>query len=469
MFSRFFYAIAAIDGETLRQCPKTDRMWAAHLGAWLLLSFAFVFLISLHSTSYVPVVEENFGLRIIVAGIIACTIFLFDRALYQSDWYFHGYFCHDNPVLVRSTLTFGKKAGRVVVRVAMSFLVAYTLSIFLELAIFSGAIVDRLEKDYRKVNAPFLAKMEQYRKEQEAQAESQRAAILGLQNEVTSIGQRREGQPPAFDTSLQDLSQKQASVIAREQKVLADISAKKAEIADREMEVVAETHGTQLDRRNPGRFSGLERCGRRCRSAQQLVALYQSELETLQKQLEDVQVEVRQLSADKDQVIVKTKAEVQFQQITLDQRSRELSAEIERKRTSLTEFEVAMSARIKAYEDDIKRSGGYVALRADPLMRLRALEQLKADPVYGAVITAYSWALKLFIMFVEIVPVLGKIFFAPPSAYAIHIQKAVERHQQLDLDAVDATVWSGMMQESSVFQAQDEPAQLRRRHLTIVP
>jgi hypothetical protein len=40
-------------------------------------------------------------------------------------------------------------------------------------------------------------------------------------------------------------------------------------------------------------------------------------------------------------------------------------------------------------------------------------------------VTAYAWSLKLFIIFLEVVPVLGKLFFAPPSAYAIHLWDAI--------------------------------------------
>ena len=89
MIRRALYQIAGIDRETLATCPATDKMWAAHLGLSLLLSFTVVLGITFHATGYVI---TNLWLRLVSATVVALTVFMFDRALYQSDWFYQGIF-----------------------------------------------------------------------------------------------------------------------------------------------------------------------------------------------------------------------------------------------------------------------------------------------------------------------------------------------------------------------------------------
>ena len=89
MILRTLCHIAGVDRETLLTCPMTDRLWVAHLGFSLFLSFAVVFAITFHATGYVI---ADVWLRSIAALVVALTVVLFDRALYQSDWFSQGAF-----------------------------------------------------------------------------------------------------------------------------------------------------------------------------------------------------------------------------------------------------------------------------------------------------------------------------------------------------------------------------------------
>ena len=89
MIRNALYQIAGIDRETLARCPATDKLWAAHLGFSLLLSFTVVLGITFHATGYVI---ANPWLRLLAAAVVALTVFMFDRALYQSDWFVQGVF-----------------------------------------------------------------------------------------------------------------------------------------------------------------------------------------------------------------------------------------------------------------------------------------------------------------------------------------------------------------------------------------
>src|SRR5262249_3554930 len=59
--------------------------------------------------------------------------------------------------------------------------------------------------------------------------------------------------------------------------------------------------------------------------------------------------------------------------------------------------------------------------------RMRVYQELKNDPRDGATIVWFSWMTKLLVIFLEVVPVVAKMFFSPPSAYAARIQAQVER------------------------------------------
>jgi len=57
---------------------------------------------------------------------------------------------------------------------------------------------------------------------------------------------------------------------------------------------------------------------------------------------------------------------------------------------------------------------------------MTAYQELKNDPKDGATITLFSWMTKFLVIFLEIVPVVAKMFFSPPSVYAAKIQAQVE-------------------------------------------
>src|SRR3954468_11831426 len=83
-FLRLFCFIAGIDYRTVSDCPRTDRLWAGHLGFSLALSFSVIFGITYYSSGYV--IANDMG-RVAVSAVVALTIFMFDRAFFQSDWF----------------------------------------------------------------------------------------------------------------------------------------------------------------------------------------------------------------------------------------------------------------------------------------------------------------------------------------------------------------------------------------------
>jgi hypothetical protein len=143
MIRRVLCLIAGIDRETLSSCPATDKIWATHLGFSLCLSFVAVLGISFHATGYVI---ADPWVRFAASMVIALTVFMFDCALYQSDWFSQGFFwLPDNRTGGKPLLW---RFGRIAIRLGISFGLAWVIAVFLELAIFSDTIGDKIKRDH---------------------------------------------------------------------------------------------------------------------------------------------------------------------------------------------------------------------------------------------------------------------------------------------------------------------------------
>src|SRR6266581_963933 len=154
MIQRVLYLIAGVDRETLASCPATDRLWAKHLGFSLLLSFSVVLGITFHASGYLI---ADLWMRLLVASVVALTLFMFDRALYQSDWFFQGVFSSDYNGETTNPWTALRRFLRIAIRLAISIGLAWVIAVFLELAIFSDTISEKIKRDHVEVNQPVYA------------------------------------------------------------------------------------------------------------------------------------------------------------------------------------------------------------------------------------------------------------------------------------------------------------------------
>jgi hypothetical protein len=101
-----------------------------------------------------------------------------------------------------------------------------------------------------------------------------------------------------------------------------------------------------------------------------------------------------------------------------------LQSQIDSARTELKGLEVSRFAKIEEFRH--KELSGQKQ-KDDPLARMTAYQELKNDPKDGATIIWFSWMTKLLVIFLEVVPVVAKMFFSPPSVYAARIQAEVAR------------------------------------------
>ena len=120
------------------------------------------------------------------------------------------------------------------------------------------------------------------------------------------------------------------------------------------------------------------------------------------------------------------------------------------------------AARIDEIAKGLKRSGVFKERHDDPIIRVRFLKDLKTDPDRGDVVSQISLMIKLFIMFLEIAPVVGKMFFSPPSAYAWKIQKEVGEHQLAAMAELDSRIDEYQQQHIANVETLDKLIQERQ-------
>jgi hypothetical protein len=107
-----------------------------------------------------------------------------------------------------------------------------------------------------------------------------------------------------------------------------------------------------------------------------------------------------------------------------------LEAQVDVARRELATLEAARLAKVAEFRSQALAASDFQKLKDDPLSRTTAYQELKSDPKDGATITLFSSMTKFLVIFLEIVPVVAKMFFSPPSVYAARIQATVFRGRE---------------------------------------
>lgn len=422
MLDRFLNFVAGVDGRLMANCPPTDRMWARQLGYSLCLSFTIVFGISLYSLGYII---PEMWLRLPVALVIALTLFLFDRALFQSDW-FHQNSAPETDTTVQTEADAGRslaRFGRIAMRLSISLVLASVIAAFLELAMFSSTITERIEANRVAANQPLFEKMAAFEAGVDAAIDQQKATLDELQQALQNSYDQGEpaaatGAGDAIDTQIRTLD-------AREQVVLGELAQIEPSLQAYASQMNAEEFGQRLNADSSMR-AGLgpryEYARRQKEMLEQQAALRGTELAQIQSKREA-------LKSERSAVIEEAQRQRAEQAAKLEQKRNTLQSQIATARAELLQSQQSRQPRIDAQWRKLRTEYQYHEAQAasDPLTRMAAFQELKNDPKQGATITAVSWMTRLFIIFLEVVPVIAKIFFSPPSVYAARIQAEVAR------------------------------------------
>jgi uncharacterized protein DUF4407 len=429
MLRTALYYVAGIDRETLATCPATDKMWAAHLGFSLLLSFIVVLGITFHASGYV--LTETW-MRLLVATVVALTVFMFDRALYQSDWFNQGLLWqaaasrnHGNPAGIWPSL---RRFCRIAIRLSISFGLAWIIAVFLELAVFSDTITDKIKSDHLVANQPIFKKIEQYETQLGDEIEQRRQRLAELEklygrelttSTVVPLNSEFGPQQLALDQRIGDLD-------AQEQGLYAALREVDAKIAGNVEAMNAEELGQRV---------GPDSSGRAGPGPRYQFARRQKEFNEARRA--ELQREIAQLAARRDDLRTQQRQLLERGVALRDQtndaaqnRRDTLSAQVDSARTELRTLEASRLSNIEQFRRKALTASDFQKQKDDPLSRMTAYQELKNDPKDGSTITLFSWMTKFLVIFLEIVPVVAKMFFSPPSVYAAKIQAKVEQERR---------------------------------------
>jgi uncharacterized protein YlxW (UPF0749 family) len=378
--SRVLCLIAGVDYETLLKCPRTDRLWAAHLGFSLILSFLVVSAITYNATSYVV---ASPAMRVAVSVIVALTVFMFDRALYQADWFLQ-------PSLEHSEWN-AARALRIALRLGISLCLSFALAMFLELAIFADTITEKLQEDFRRANAALFQKAKDFETSLEEQLVGSKEALAQAEDSLMAI---ERGELPATVR----LNEMQETLLRVTQQISLFEEDKNAELF-----------------------------GQKTRSGQTGIAGRGPAYQFAEAQIQGLGSRVDQL----ENSIADLRGEETRARNSAEGRVKDLRAEV----ADLVAARPGSAASFR--QDVVEGSPEFQKQRNDPLARMEAYAELKRDPERGTAIVLFSWLVLLFVSFLEVVPVAAKMLFCPPSVYG-SIIKAQTQRERRDAEARSA-------------------------------
>lgn len=483
MFNLLARKIAGIDEEALSQCPKYEKTWATHIGYMLLFTFIILFTISYLSIDYfngttvvldiedsVLKLEENSKQKDIylffAVGIsltIAMIIFMFDRAVYQSDWFTQLPYGVEISASKKFTI-YVAKIWRIVVRLAISLAVAYSLSTFLELRIHESQILDIMQKRHLSDNREIYNNIKLYAEQKKNQQKRLIAQIAQMQkrlNQLQSEGptikteyqsqvynQHQKQEIEYYNKLQKSIKSKMQNEIAQElnklEQIQKELDKSQAKRDKLELQLSAERDGIKSITIDGIAIeaSGKSTCGKNCRLIQARIAQVDKtirqtnkKLQTQKRLIDEIkkpyntnlnELQKEHNSRQKEQASIYKQNIKEF----VDKQKKNLKSDIQNLKESIEETQKQLTSLNKRKENDINlytqkmmKSPEFIKFRDGPMTRMMAVEDLHNDPKYGAMMWLFSLIVKAFIMFLEVVPVVAKMFFSPPSVYGAILQK----------------------------------------------
>uniref|UniRef100_Q07UJ2 DUF4407 domain-containing protein n=1 Tax=Rhodopseudomonas palustris (strain BisA53) TaxID=316055 RepID=Q07UJ2_RHOP5 len=424
MLQRFLGFIAGVDRKTLAGCPATDKMWATHLGLSLLLSFTVVFGVTFHATGYMI---EAVWTRLSIALVVAMTVLMFDRALCQSDWFSQG--ALRTPGADKQTIAEARQSvwrfTRVAMRLALSLGLAWVIAMFLELAIFSGTINERIEQDRVAANQPIFDKIGQFESELKAESDRRRDALAEQEAALRNGYVSNPAPDPALTARSEDIDQQMKALALRE----ADQRAEIRQIDDSIRGYIADMNAEELGQKLRPTSSGKPGVGPRYEFAKRQKEAFEAQRGAREAAIAGLDLKRDELREAQAQIATETLIVRDKERAALQGQRDAMQAEINAARAELKQFDASRAVRVDELRNRLFEELHYQAKSdaIDPLTRIAAYQALKNDPKDGTIMTLFSWMTRFFIIFLEVVPVIAKIFFSPPSVYAAKIQAEVER------------------------------------------
>lgn len=422
--------VAGVDPVALEDCPATDRIWAAQLGFSLILNFVVVFGLTYYSVGYF--LGEG-HVRVFVAFMVAAVLTTFDRALFQFDWFTVALLHEardldpDRASPFRRLAAFVRPFWRLSLRLLISLAIAYTLSVFAELAAFDDAIREKIVADNFSENDLYRQKVAEFEKGLDEKLAARHAAIARLAGEISSLqrGFVSNAEQDEYDLLRRNAADARARITAIE----GTLAENEKRIRELNEDIYAERYGLKDKPYRTGR-PGCE-APSLCYNLVVTVREMRDANDKLLKEIDALRAHAVQLDGKASDL-------VQHRSASESNIVAAMRKELESLRTEAGAFEAKRPALVADYQAQLRQDGTYRPLRDDPIIRLRVMDELRHDPVRGPAFTQMSYLIKAFIAFLELAPVLAKIFFAPPTVYSARIRATVALGQNRALSELKA-------------------------------
>jgi Domain of unknown function (DUF4407) len=431
---RFFCFIAGIDRAALRECPRSDRLLATHLGLALVVAFSFMFLaccFSLFPTFAHDPLSTMFV--IIVAFLVAVTISLVDRLFFQADWFAQAQRQSDKKRTWGRWLVAG-------VRIGLSFSVAMVVAGFIELFMFRSDIEQQIERMHRRENSTQYDKIEQRKAELDAELlairrqseDADEALRRARDREVSVRDPNRDDAPSDFDREL-----------AKEEQNLVAKSALERSVRG---EILRYQRDKSLSPVRPGLAPTAE------------YVQINDNLRAASVRLGRILTEKRAIEG-RIQELAKLKRDARGEKLKFFHDGAE-QGRVDRD-AALAKYKEAAENRDKKlaeYTAFIMAQPAFVQIQKGLFAQVVAYDELKqAWPIWWK-----SFWTKIFIIFIEAAPVLAKILFSPSSVYAVIVSSRVNAAvSKVDEDAVDKELDIAIKERAAAGIKETDKHQLR--------
>ncbi len=481
--NRFARRVAAIDEKLIQECPRVDRIWATHIGYMLTATFIILITISYLSIDYfnsakivfdtgtnmMKMEEGEWSIWSIFAGVaiafvIASIIFMFDRAVFQSDWFVQApYGIHQD--WRQSFKRIVQKIFRIVIRLGMSIAIAYALSTFVELRIYESQIIEVMQVNHLDKNKKIYNKVKQYatdadkeieKKTKERDALQQRLEMMHssspwmMDENVLKLDRQNSHDKEVYQKRLEKLEVAKVNELTPAQQRLKNLNMQREDIVKEldvsEMKQQAEEYGIDAmdvsgiqikasGRRGDGVRSKMLK--KRIRQIRNRLANIDEKIETTKKELQEIkskyankvkvlEYEYSQAFSNykktKEQYISRAKEDYE---VNAKKNKNDMETALSETTTLLSKLKESRQRRINNHTQMMLKNPQFIPMRDGPIVRLMALKKLSAQEETGEEMRWFSWIAKAFMIFLEVVPVIAKMFFSPPSVYAAMLQMQV--------------------------------------------
>jgi hypothetical protein len=459
---RFLWWIAGADQKILAECPQADQIFVQHLGVSLSIAFFFVLLCTATAALVAFPAVSLIGTigALVMALLVACSVFLVDRLFIQADWEWqarkHEYELararweageedeHRYHLLRRFRGGFGRfiiVGGRLTLAAAIGF----TVASFLELVIYKDEIKSQIEKLHYQENAAVYANIDQRQKQLDADIVNARAERDRLQTVAADLQSKLSAVIVAGNGAAAANGSTNA-LAAQIVDLRAKITALREQSAAQSQQMVCEEFGAAL---NPS-CSGHSGKGQRYATARALKAEIENQILIFETQLATLAAEQQSTAEREAAAAAATTASYNAQVDDLKRQTNAAIASRDIAQQKYDEMNRGRDAEMKEFVAAVEASPDYVPISYGMASQFRALAALYTD--YG--IQFEKFMVKFLIILIELIPVLQKLFLSPKTLYALKLDS--ERKQRAYAH-LDETMLESRAAAEALEAIEDEP------------